>query len=224
MAKRRIGLGVTGLADALIFCRTRYGSAESVALIDTLAVGDQRCGLSRLGRNRRREGLLPAVRCARVPGAAFHACACRSMCARPSRRTACATGFSPPLRRPARSRCSPAMYRAASSPSSPTAIRARSCRRTVASREEIVEDYAYRAFRARFGARCRAAGLFRQCPDAVAGRSSGRAGGGAAPYRQLDLQDHQRAGWHFASTSSRTSISAPTNSAARAARPIVPMT
>jgi ribonucleoside-diphosphate reductase alpha chain len=34
-AKRRIGLGVTGLADALIFCRTRYGSAESVALIDT---------------------------------------------------------------------------------------------------------------------------------------------------------------------------------------------
>ncbi len=33
-AKRRIGLGVTGLADALIFCRTRYGSAESVALID----------------------------------------------------------------------------------------------------------------------------------------------------------------------------------------------
>src|SRR6185437_16087122 len=34
MAKRRIGLGVTGLADALIFCRARYGSAESVTLID----------------------------------------------------------------------------------------------------------------------------------------------------------------------------------------------
>ncbi len=33
-AKRRLGLGVTGLADALIFCRTRYGSPESVALID----------------------------------------------------------------------------------------------------------------------------------------------------------------------------------------------
>src|SRR3984957_1502396 len=32
-AKRRIGLGVTGLADALIFCRTRYGTAQSVALI-----------------------------------------------------------------------------------------------------------------------------------------------------------------------------------------------
>ncbi|MCP5411732.1 MAG: adenosylcobalamin-dependent ribonucleoside-diphosphate reductase [Alphaproteobacteria bacterium] len=32
-AKRRIGLGVTGLADALIFCKTRYGSPESIALI-----------------------------------------------------------------------------------------------------------------------------------------------------------------------------------------------
>ena len=34
-AKRRIGLGVTGLADALIFCRARYGTAESVALIQS---------------------------------------------------------------------------------------------------------------------------------------------------------------------------------------------
>ena len=33
-AKRRIGLGVTGLADALIFCRTRYGSRASLSLIE----------------------------------------------------------------------------------------------------------------------------------------------------------------------------------------------
>ncbi|HXV22769.1 MAG TPA: adenosylcobalamin-dependent ribonucleoside-diphosphate reductase [Alphaproteobacteria bacterium] len=32
LAKRRIGLGVTGLADALIFCGERYGSARAVEL------------------------------------------------------------------------------------------------------------------------------------------------------------------------------------------------
>jgi ribonucleoside-diphosphate reductase alpha chain len=34
-AKRRIGLGVTGLADALILCGKRYGSAEGVALTES---------------------------------------------------------------------------------------------------------------------------------------------------------------------------------------------
>ncbi len=34
-AKRRIGLGVTGLADALILVRQRYGSAEAVRLTET---------------------------------------------------------------------------------------------------------------------------------------------------------------------------------------------
>jgi ribonucleoside-diphosphate reductase alpha chain len=34
-AKRRIGLGVTGLADALIFCKQKYGSPESLTLIRT---------------------------------------------------------------------------------------------------------------------------------------------------------------------------------------------
>ncbi|MCP5366526.1 MAG: adenosylcobalamin-dependent ribonucleoside-diphosphate reductase [Hyphomicrobiales bacterium] len=34
-AKRRIGLGITGLADALILCGARYGGAKAVALTET---------------------------------------------------------------------------------------------------------------------------------------------------------------------------------------------
>jgi ribonucleoside-diphosphate reductase alpha chain len=34
-AKRRIGLGVTGLADALIMCRTRYGSKAAIELTES---------------------------------------------------------------------------------------------------------------------------------------------------------------------------------------------
>ena len=35
IAKRRIGLGITGLADALILVRQRYGSEEAVRLTET---------------------------------------------------------------------------------------------------------------------------------------------------------------------------------------------
>jgi ribonucleoside-diphosphate reductase alpha chain len=41
-AKRRIGLGVTGLADALIMCGARYGSDASIALVDEWMHGLQR--------------------------------------------------------------------------------------------------------------------------------------------------------------------------------------
>jgi len=34
-AKRRIGLGITGLADALIFCKVKYGSLDSLILVKT---------------------------------------------------------------------------------------------------------------------------------------------------------------------------------------------
>lgn len=35
LAKRRIGLGVTGLADALILCRCRYGSEQSLKMVES---------------------------------------------------------------------------------------------------------------------------------------------------------------------------------------------
>ena len=43
-AKRRMGLGVTGLADALILCGVRYGSAEAVALAESWLKAIERWG------------------------------------------------------------------------------------------------------------------------------------------------------------------------------------
>jgi ribonucleoside-diphosphate reductase alpha chain len=44
-SKRRIGLGVTGLADALIMCRSTYGSKESIALIERWFARIQRAAI-----------------------------------------------------------------------------------------------------------------------------------------------------------------------------------
>jgi len=44
-AKRRIGLGVTGLADALIMCRARYGSADAVRLTEKWLAAIQKAAL-----------------------------------------------------------------------------------------------------------------------------------------------------------------------------------
>ncbi|MBM3597551.1 MAG: adenosylcobalamin-dependent ribonucleoside-diphosphate reductase [Alphaproteobacteria bacterium] len=41
-AKRRIGLGVTGLADALLMCRVRYGTSEAVRLTEEWMAAVQR--------------------------------------------------------------------------------------------------------------------------------------------------------------------------------------
>ena len=42
LAKRRMGIGITGLADALILCGVRYGSAEAVALTENWMKAIQR--------------------------------------------------------------------------------------------------------------------------------------------------------------------------------------
>ena len=76
-AKRRIGLGVTGLADALILCGVRYGSPEAVKLTESwLRRRAARCPISPRPRSPRRRApsrsstatpISPARRCKALP-------------------------------------------------------------------------------------------------------------------------------------------------------------
>ena len=64
-AKRRIGLGVTGLADALIMCRARYGSDAANALIAEWMGGLKRAAYLASARLAKEKGAFPLYDAAR---------------------------------------------------------------------------------------------------------------------------------------------------------------
>ena len=64
-AKRRIGLGVTGLADALIMCRARYGSDAADELIEQWMSGLQRAAYLASARLAEEKGTFPLYDAAR---------------------------------------------------------------------------------------------------------------------------------------------------------------
>ncbi|MGZ6009425.1 MAG: TSCPD domain-containing protein, partial [Rhizomicrobium sp.] len=150
-AKRRIGLGVTGLADALIFCKTRYGSPESVALIDswlsTLSDAAYLASAEIAGE----KGSFPLFDAREFLSRPFtlrlpqHV---RSAIAKTGMRNGLLTSIAP---------TGTISLFAGNVSSGIEPVFAYSYTRKVlqsdgTSRDEIVEDFAYRAFRARFGA------------------------------------------------------------------------
>src|SRR4029453_905075 len=58
-AKRRIGLGVTGLADALILCGVRYGTPEAVALAERWMAAIQKAAYLAGAELAREKGAFP---------------------------------------------------------------------------------------------------------------------------------------------------------------------
>ena len=153
IAKRRIGLGVTGLADALIFCRTRYGSPESVALIERWLSDPQPCRLSRLRRTGAGKRRLPAVRRATNISRGRISRRCRDDI-RDAHRRARHPQRAAHLHRAHRHHLAVrrTMSPAASSRSSPSAIPAKCCSPTAARARRRSRIMPCRAFRARFGA------------------------------------------------------------------------
>jgi len=61
MAKRRVGLGFTGLGDALIMLRLRYDTTKRAGHGGDHLGGDARCRLPRLGRAGTRARAVPAL-------------------------------------------------------------------------------------------------------------------------------------------------------------------
>ncbi len=149
-AKRRIGLGLTGLADALIFSGERYGSDHAAKLAGEWMATIQTRLMPRAPgwplRKARSRSTTPSAssrrptsrRSTRLPASWWAS-------------TASATAASPQLRRLAPSRCSPATSRAASSPSSTTPIAAACLMHPGDAHEELVEDYAHALYRRQHG-------------------------------------------------------------------------
>jgi ribonucleoside-diphosphate reductase alpha chain len=151
MAKRRIGLGVTGLADALIFCRARYGSTESVALIDSWLSTISDAAYLASADIAGEKGSFPLFDAREFLSRPFtlrlpqHV---RSAIAKNGMRNGLLTSIAP---------TGTISLFAGNVSSGIEPVYAYSYTRKVTqadgtSRDEIVEDYAYRAWRARFGA------------------------------------------------------------------------
>jgi len=149
-AKRRIGLGVTGLADALIFCRSRYGSPESIALIETWLSTVSHAAYAASAELAKEKGAFPLYDAAEYlarPHIQVLPQEIRDAIAAHGIRNALVTSIAP---------TGTISLFAGNVSSGIEPVFAYAYKRRVLQpdgtrTEETVEDYAYRAFRARFG-------------------------------------------------------------------------
>jgi len=149
-AKRRIGLGVTGLADALIFCRSRYGSSESIVLIETWLATMSHAAYAASAELAKEKGAFPLYDAAEYlsrPHIRALPQEIRDAIAAHGIRNALVTSIAP---------TGTISLFAGNVSSGIEPVFAYAYKRRVLQpdgtrTEESVEDYAYRAFRARFG-------------------------------------------------------------------------
>ena len=192
-AKRRIGLGVTGLADALIMCRARYGSDAADELIEQWMGGLQRAaylasaqlaaekGAFPLydGRALRREPDGPGPRRRRASGDRRFGSPQRAAHLGGADRNDLAAGRECFVRHRAGVQLLLHAQRADAGRHAPGGVGGRPRLPAVPPPQ---------------GRRGAIAGLFRRCPVAAPGGSPRRPGAGPGLRRQLHLQDHQLPG------------------------------
>jgi ribonucleoside-diphosphate reductase alpha chain len=149
-AKRRIGLGVTGLADALIFLGVRYGSPQAVALTEAWMAGIERAAYLASAELAAEKGAFPlfdADRFLAAPAVAALPADVRAAIRRHGIRNGCLTSIAPTgtislLAGNVSSGVEPAFD---------FVYQRRVLEPDGSAREETVEDYAHARFRQQFG-------------------------------------------------------------------------
>jgi ribonucleoside-diphosphate reductase alpha chain len=150
MAKRRIGLGVTGLADALIMCGVRYGSPAAVALTERWMTAIERAAYLASAELAAERGAFPLFDAASIlaaPNVARLPAGVREAIARHGLRNGCLTSIAPTG--------TISLLAANVSSGVEPVFDFRYTRRVRGAgdhvREEAVEDYAHALFRHTFG-------------------------------------------------------------------------
>jgi len=151
MAKRRIGLGVTGLADALIMCGVRYGTPPAIALAEQWLAALKVAAYEATAELAREKGTFPlydAQRFLAAPNVATLPPDVRAKIAQHGARNGLLTSIAP-------TGTISLLAGNVSSGIEPVfdfQYERRVLQRDGSSRTEIVEDYAHALFRAKFGA------------------------------------------------------------------------
>jgi ribonucleoside-diphosphate reductase alpha chain len=150
LAKRRIGLGVTGLADALIFCGIKYGTREAAALAGSWMKAIQNAAYTASAELAAEKGAFPLFdpdRFLASPNVAALDEPARDAVRRHGVRNGCLTSIAPVgtislLAGNVSSGIEPVFD---------FVHRRRVLERSGSTREELVEDYAHALFRHQFG-------------------------------------------------------------------------
>ncbi len=151
LAKRRIGLGLTGLADALIFCGVRYGTEEGAALAGSWMAAIQNAAYAASAELAAEKGAFPlydAKRFLESPNVAALEAPVRAAIRRHGIRNGCLTSIAP-------TGTISLLAGNVSSGIEPVydfLYRRRVLGKGGATHEELVEDYAHALFRRQFGA------------------------------------------------------------------------
>ena len=190
-AKRRIGLGVTGLADALILAGVRYGTPRRLALAKSWMAAIERAAYLASAELAREKGAFPLYDARALPGGAAACSACPRRCATAIAQHGIRNGLLTSIAPTGTISLLAGNVSSGIEPVFDFRYERRVLERDGSARTETVEDYAHALYRQMFGAaRAPDAGL-RHGGGAHPPRASGDAGRAAAPRRQLHLQDHQ---------------------------------